>query len=57
MSRPMGGRCSENIELSEPGGKGVSAETVLVFQTLAEGLQVALASIHVKVHGVSIFQV
>ncbi len=37
------GRCSENIELSEPSGEGVSADTWMVFQALAEGLQVALA--------------
>ena len=41
--RPTDGRCSENIELSEPSGAGVSAETLLVFQVLAEGLQMALA--------------
>ena len=39
----MAGRCSENIELSESSGEGVSAETLLVFQALAEGLQVVLA--------------
>ena len=38
-------RCSENLELSGAGGEGVSADTVLVFQALAEGLQVALATI------------
>ena len=39
----MVGRCSENIELSEAGGVGVSADTLLVFQALAEGLQLVLA--------------
>ena len=40
---PTDDRCSENIELSGPSGAVVSAETVLAFQVLAEGLQVALA--------------
>lgn len=39
----MVGRCSENLELSEAGGAGVSTDAVLVFEALAEGLQVALA--------------
>ena len=38
----MDGRCSENIELSQAGGIGVTAEELLVFQMLAEGLQLAL---------------
>ena len=42
----MGGRCSQNIELSEPSEEAVSAaDTLLVFQALAEGLQMALAEI------------
>jgi len=35
---PMAGRCSGNIELSGPSGEGMSADTLLVFQALAEGL-------------------
>lgn len=31
------------LELSEAGGEGMSADTLLVFQALAEGLQLALA--------------
>ena len=38
----MDDRCSENIELSEGSGEGVSVDTALVFQALAEGLMVAL---------------
>ena len=39
----MDDHCSENTELSEAGGEGMSADTLPVFQALAEGLQVALA--------------
>lgn len=33
--------CSENAELSGPGGERLSVDTLLVFEALAEGLQVA----------------
>lgn len=39
----MDDRCSENLELFGPSGAGVSADAVLVFQALAEGLQLVLA--------------
>ena len=46
FSKPTAGRCSENIELAESSEEGVSADTLLVFQALAEGLQVALAEVN-----------
>ena len=48
-SKLTAGCCSENIELSEPSGTGVSADAVLVFQALAEGLQVVLAEASLEV--------
>lgn len=54
LFKRMDGRSPWNVRRSEPSGAGVSADTVLVFQALAEGCKWVW---HRKVPGISAFGV